>query len=98
MLHLRLAVLLFVAGLIMALWLPFGAIGAAYDEEDEITASPAPNKAASMLDYPEARRGNTVDNYHGTKVADPYRWLEDPDSEQTRAWIEAQNRVTESFL
>jgi prolyl oligopeptidase len=51
-----------------------------------------------MLDYPQARRGHTVDNYHGTEVADPYRWLENPDSEETRAWIEAENRVTESFL
>jgi len=48
--------------------------------------------------YPEARRGDVVDDYHGTAVADPYRWLEAPDSEETRAWIEAENALTFSYL
>jgi prolyl oligopeptidase len=39
-----------------------------------------------------------VDDYHGTKVADPYRWLEDPDSPESRAWIEAENRLTAAYL
>jgi prolyl oligopeptidase len=50
------------------------------------------------MTYPSSRKINQVDSYHGTLVADPYRWLEDPDSEQTRAWIEAQNKVTFGYL
>ncbi|MCC5606396.1 prolyl oligopeptidase family protein [Nostoc sp. CHAB 5834] len=50
------------------------------------------------LTYPSSHKSNQVDNYHGTLVADPYRWLEDPDSEETRAWIEAQNQVTFGYL
>ena len=59
----------------------------------------SPSKATSaMLDYPIARRGDVVDDYHGTKVPDPYRWLEDPDSPESRRWIETENRLTESYL
>ncbi|MCC5663016.1 prolyl oligopeptidase family serine peptidase [Nostoc sp. CHAB 5784] len=50
------------------------------------------------LTYPSSHKSNQVDNYHSTLVADPYRWLEDPDSEETRAWIEAQNQVTFGYL
>ena len=50
------------------------------------------------IKYPAARRSDQVDDYHGTKVPDPYRWLEDPDSPETRAWIEAENKLTFSVL
>ncbi|MEH2088453.1 prolyl oligopeptidase family serine peptidase [Nostoc sp.] len=50
------------------------------------------------LTYPTSHQSNQADNYHGTLVADPYRWLEDPDSEETRTWIEAQNQVTFGYL
>ena len=43
-------------------------------------------------------RGDQVDDHHGEVVADPYRWLEDTDSPETRAWIQAQNDRTEAFL
>ena len=50
------------------------------------------------LTYPTSYKSNQADNYHGTLVADPYRWLEDPDSEETRTWIEAENQVTFGYL
>ncbi|GAC1464270.1 MAG: prolyl oligopeptidase family serine peptidase [Isosphaeraceae bacterium] len=56
------------------------------------------DEAAGSPAYPRARKADVVDDYHGTRVADPYRWLEDPDSPETRAWIEAENRVTFAFL
>jgi len=48
--------------------------------------------------YPDARKGDVVDDYHGTAIADPYRWLEDPDSPEAREWITAQNALTDSVL
>src|SRR5947209_5963859 len=54
--------------------------------------------AAQTIQYPPARTGDLVDDYHGTKVPDPYRWLEDVDSPETRAWIDAENRVTDAYL
>lgn len=52
----------------------------------------------STIVYPATQRGNQVDDFHGTVVADPYRWLEDANSADTAAWVEAQNRVTMPFL
>ena len=52
----------------------------------------------SSLSYPQARRGEQVDDYHGVKVADPYRWLEDTDSAETHAWVEAENKITFGYL
>jgi len=48
--------------------------------------------------YPKARRSDQVDTYHGIEIPDPYRWLEDSDSEESRAWIEGQNELTFGFL
>jgi len=53
---------------------------------------------AQSITYPPARKSDIVDDYHGTRVADPYRWLEDVDSPETHAWVEAENRVTFAYL
>ena len=53
---------------------------------------------AQGLDYPQTRKDNQVDDYHGTKVADPYRWLEDDNSAETAKWVEAENKVTFGYL
>jgi prolyl oligopeptidase len=50
------------------------------------------------LDYPQTRKDHQVDDYHGVKVADPYRWLEDDNSAETAKWVEAENKVTFGYL
>ncbi len=53
---------------------------------------------ASRFNYPVSRKDQTVDDYHGTRVHDPFRWLEDDRSDETAAWVEAQNAVTFAHL
>ena len=53
---------------------------------------------AQPLSYPKTRQADQVDNYHGVKIADPYRWLEDDHSAETAQWVEAQNKVTFGYL
>lgn len=52
----------------------------------------------SVFKYPEAKKENIVEDFHGTKVSDPYRWLEDPNSEKTKSWIDEQNKLTQEYL
>ncbi|HUG20116.1 MAG TPA: prolyl oligopeptidase family serine peptidase [Planctomycetaceae bacterium] len=56
--------------------------------------------AVEPLDYPTAKKIDHVDDYHGTKVADPYRWLEDDvrESDDVKAWVQAENKVTFGYL
>ncbi len=61
-----------------------------------ITQAEEPKK----LKYPDTKKGDVVDDYHGTKVADPYRWLEDDvrKSKDVADWVEAENKVTNAYL
>src|SRR2546421_1498394 len=52
----------------------------------------------SPITYPETKKGDVVDDYFGTKVPDPYRWLEDDRAPEVAAWVEAQNKVTFGYL
>jgi prolyl oligopeptidase len=53
---------------------------------------------AQPASYPETKKVDQIDDYHGTKVSDPYRWLEDLDSEETRAWVKRQQAHTEAWF
>jgi prolyl oligopeptidase len=55
-------------------------------------------QTVSRLTYPETRKVGQVDDFFGTKVADPYRWLEDDNSAETAEWVAAQNKVTFGYL
>ncbi len=63
----------------------------------EVRATAA-EASATSFHYPAAPQGDVVDDYHGTKVPDPFRSLEDPDTTESRAWIEAENKITFGFL
>lgn len=52
----------------------------------------------AQFKYPVARKTDQVDDYHGTKVTDPYRWLEDDHSDETAEWVKAENEVTFGYL
>ncbi len=55
-------------------------------------------KQIKVNPYPEAARGDVVDTYFGTEVADPYRWLEDDNAPEVKEWVAAENAVTEHYL
>ena len=55
-------------------------------------------QSSASLVYPPAPKGDTVDDYFGTKVADPYRWMEDLNSPEVKQWVDAENAVTAKYL
>jgi prolyl oligopeptidase len=63
-----------------------------------LTACQQAAPPAPKMTYPQTRKGDLVDDYAGTKVSDPYRWLEDLDSKEVADWVAAQNKVTEAHL
>ncbi len=72
------------------------AIVSCKDEDKEMSETQmAENK---IMKYPETKKVDTVDVYHGNEVADPYRWLEDDMSEETGEWVKSQNAVTQDYL
>ncbi len=82
----------------LALGCKTGATETPADTAPAAEGDAAPAAPASRFSYPETLRGDTVEELHGTKVADPYRWLENIDSPETRQWVEAQNAVTFGYL
>src|SRR5882724_3364 len=52
----------------------------------------------AQFQYPATKKTDSADNYFGTVVADPYRWLEDDKSDETKAWVQAENKVTSGYF
>lgn len=68
---------------------------------DSVSAGPSPEasaRATPAIQYPATQRIEHFDTYHGTRIADPYRWLEDLDSPRTQRWIQAQNELAQPHL
>jgi prolyl oligopeptidase len=82
-------------------WLSLGviaALGACTTDTSLRIADSGAQPGAAAVEYPAPERQNVVDDYHGTKIADPYRGLEDTDAPATRRWIEAENALTHSWI
>ncbi len=72
--------------------------GSAAETAEATMHTSVESPAEKRIVYPEAHRLEQVDDYHGVKVVDPYRWLEDLDSQPTHDWVAAENRVTGAYL
>src|SRR5262245_31446109 len=92
--------------LVLALLVAADATASGLRRRRRAPAQPAPSSSATTpaprtpmpLVYPATKKIDQIDDYHGPKVADPYRWLEEPDSPDTQAWVQAQNKLTFDWL
>ena len=71
---------------------------AACGSQPRATYTPEPMTEPAKFQYPAAARGDVVDVYHDVRVADPYRWFEDLDSQATKDWVAAENAVSQPYL
>lgn len=69
-----------------------------FTETPATNAAPKTAAGRFAVQYPETRKTDHTDQYHGTTVADPYRWLENLDSPETKAWVTAENKATFGYL
>ena len=76
----------------------FALVAVAFGQSATVLAQSSKPQGNRKIDYPASKKVDQVDDYHGTKVADPYRWLENADAQDTKAWVEAQNKVTFAYL
>src|SRR5256884_1125408 len=76
----------------------FPVLAAAMSIAGCVTDKTTDDSSPAKLNYPFTRKTNVVDDYHGVKVADPYRWLEDDNAPETKAWVQAENKVTFGYL
>nr|WP_314543088.1 prolyl oligopeptidase family serine peptidase [uncultured Massilia sp.] len=76
----------------------FAALAAAFGAAPALAAGQQQTCSGKPLAYPAAKKVDQTDDYFGTRVADPYRWLEDANSAETKAWVDAENKVTQAYL
>jgi len=83
--------------LMLAFWSAILTVAStAADDSHRLRSGLAHN--GTKLVYPETKKVDQVDNYHGALIADPYRWLEDLESDETKAWVAAQNKTTFDYV
>jgi prolyl oligopeptidase len=63
-----------------------------------VLAAAGQNDKKNPIVYPQTKKSEVVDDYHGNKIADPYRWLEDDNAPEVKAWVEEENKVTSAYL